>query len=285
MVTYLIYTLAINNICSKTPGGTPIKGVHPHACWDTPPNIQIQQPFQKNTNRNIAIFAIDIQKQFISLMSKQSLQIMQNILQTARNKCIPIYFKYWAMPHSKNYTIFRNWKNTPMKNSKTTCINKYNVQTFKQLSFIPNLHPISYQEHQRTTFTHKYNHIDQTLLKDLNKLNINTIILIGGFPEHCITATTFALFDLNYDIFILKQAIFPNIQNIHKQNIQQTLKLLQQGTANILNQTPTLKQQTCTKQYQLANYNISNKCIQQTWNTFNSIKNTPVRLLEKSTKP
>ena len=93
-------------------------------------------------------------------------------------------------------------------------------------------YPINKREESRTVYTSLYSHVDHVLLADLELNKINTIVLVGGFPEHCITATAMHLFDLNFDVIVLKDVLFPDLKKF-KHNIDTSLKLLNSGTVTV----------------------------------------------------
>ena len=125
-----------------------------------------------------ALLLIDSQEDFRAQYNI-GIPKMQRVLEFFRERCFPVIFKLWVLSgnsSAQSRQISNRFGKTRLQ--KITC---------KHPLPIKELAPRTQAEARRTMLTYHYSSFHQNirLLRLLRGWNVNTIVLAGGFSEHC----------------------------------------------------------------------------------------------------
>ena len=167
--------------------------------------------------RRPALLTIDAQESLRGrghYFPKETVRQMVHLLGWFRLRCHPVIFKTWGAggPDTAMERFYKKRFN-PRDRKLVRC---------QHSSVLAEFHPLSESEHNRTVRSFKFSHYDPQLHAILRSWGVNTVVLVGGFTEHCITATAFAAFDLGMDVVVPADAVGPSVNfkgipNIHHQ--------------------------------------------------------------------
>lgn len=175
------------------------------AQWDLPADWKLNESFDAlGAPRRPALLVTDMQQDFINTLGS-IINPSQQLVNWFRGRCHPIVFKLWAL--GGNETAMQR-----------LMVRRFTDATRQSLACAPKipirgLGPITLTEANRTVKSWRYDlfgDIQTTSL--LRAMGVNTVVIIGGFTEHCIAATAFGAFDHNFDVVVATDAVGPSAE-------------------------------------------------------------------------
>ena len=166
--------------------------------------------------RSPALLLIDTQEIFREEYGPEAIANMASLLHAFRDSCHLTVFKLWYL--SSNRTSLGRWAHTHTQGS---CL--------PALPLAETL-PSTEGEAQRTVKTFRFNHATPCLMRALRRAGIDTVILAGGYTEHCVMATVTALFDADFDVVVASDAVGPSTRGDRTSYREQVLGAIGQGT-------------------------------------------------------
>lgn len=188
-------------------------------------------------NRSFALFVVDAMERYDHMYGHSAMDNIKSLVESFRSMCRPVFFKTWYRPYGMAYNQVRY--NIPHQN-KTWSLNYISSQVY----------PISDAEEDRTCSTHQYSHISPALVDKLRERFIDTIVIVGGWSEHCITSVAFHAFNQEFDVVLIHDAIGPraSTRNRYTQSMQVTasgVAKLMSTRSFIINLRKTTKGTVC----------------------------------------
>ena len=152
--------------------------------WDKP---KVYLPVLKKPG----LLVIDAQENFRNYYGSNAISEMQLVVEAFRERCLPIVFKLWPAPPI-NEEVRRT----------STCVP------------IPSLSEVAPSTESEGNRTVKYVEFDQFwenphLDQLLKSWDVDHVIIVGGFTEHCVIATANALWNRKIPAIIISSAVGP----------------------------------------------------------------------------
>jgi len=149
-----------------------------------------------------ALLCIDVQFPFSEYTYRDAMPAIEDVVHSFQRSGWPIFWKYWyfAGCGTAQGRFFGKYE------FHNECKSMQQTSNFRMQSNIA-IHPNSTDEYARSFLTSEFSAFHPDLIRDLRREQITKVYLIGGWWEHCITATALHARSLGFDVVIVDSAV------------------------------------------------------------------------------